>query len=165
MESGLVSAMAPVVSKALTSAQLELNAGWQMKQDSMKEEMRAAQDKTLKRVAAMVTQKVDVMVDDVNQVMDVRSETESEDGEGEVTAGVKAKRQKLKPSAYQKQLWAEARHMSEEYNPGDWKNVSVKRLLREYTDHPEAKMFKAHLADGEVALKYDNMKPSEKNFK
>ena len=93
-----MSAMAPVVSKALTSAQLELNAGWQMKQDSMKEEMRAAQDKTLKRVAAMVTQKVDVMVDDVNQVMDVRSETESEDGEGEVTAGVKAKRQKLKPS-------------------------------------------------------------------
>ena len=51
------------------------------------------------------------------------------------------------------------------YNKGDWKAVSVKRLLREYTDHPEAKIFKFHEADGEVALRYDNQKSAEKIFK
>ena len=158
-----MSAMGPVVKEALTTSQMQLSAQWQVREEALKSDMKAAQEKTLKRVAAMVTQSTEVMVDEAHDQVQVDSDNESD--EEDASSLGKAKKQRMKPSPVQKKMWLEARHMSEEFNQDDWKTVSVKRLLKDYTEHPEAKSFKCHEADGEVSLKYDSMKKAEKVYK
>lgn len=163
LEGRLASAMGPVIKEALSTSQLQLSAQWQIREEALKAELKTTQEKTLKRVANMVSQGTEVMVDDAHDQMEVASGDSADDDEDLDLR--KKKKQRISPSENQKRLWLEARHMSEDFNKGDWKSVSVKRLLKEYTDHPAAKPFKFHDSDGEVALKYDSQKTAEKIFK
>ena len=160
LEARLVTAMGPVVKDALTTSQMQLSAQWQIREEALKCDMKAAQEKTLKRVAAMVTQGAEVMVDEAHD--QVQGESDDESDEEDASSLGKPKKQRMKPSPVQKKMWLEARHMSEDFNLDDWKKVSVKRLLKDYSEHPEAKIFKCHEADGEVSLKYDSQKKTEK---
>ena len=155
-----MTAMGPVVKEALTTSQMQLSAQWQIREEALKAEIKVGQEKTLKRVAAMVTQGTEVMLDDAQG--QVQDDTDDESDEEEASSLVRAKKQRMKPSTTQKKMWLDARHMSEEFNQDDWKNVSVKRLLKDYSEHPEAKIFKCHESDGEVSLKYDSMKVRDK---
>ena len=132
------------------------------REDALKVEVKSSQDSTVKKLAALVAKSSDVMSEEVEARVVVPSEDEGSDSEDKVSA---AKKRRLVPSENQISMWADARRVSADFNKDDWKEVSASRILKDYSEHPDAVSFKAHQVDGEVSLSYQNQRDAEKILK
>ena len=132
------------------------------REDALKVEVKTSQDSTVKKLAALVAKSSDVMSEEVEARVVVPSEDEGSDSEDKVST---AKKRRLVPSENQISMWADARRVSADFNKDDWKEVSASRILKDYSEHPDAVSFKAHQVDGEVSLSYQNQRDAEKILK
>jgi len=162
LENRLASIVQPVFKDSLDAAQLRLLSQLQEREDALKVEVKTSQDSTVKKLAALVAKSSDVMSEEVEARVVAPSEDEGSDSEDKVSA---AKRRRLVPSENQISMWADARRVSADFNKDDWKEVSASRILKDYSEHPDAVSFKAHQVDGEVSLSYQNQKDAEKILK
>lgn len=160
LKNNLQAAMAPVVNSAVEAAKMALSTEFKIREESLLAQVKEDSQRTLKRVSAIVTQNAEIMEDDAERRMEVDS-----DGDDNTGPSLLKSESKLKPSKQQVTWWMQARHMSEEFNPEDWKKAKSKPLVKEYTEHPDAKPFKSHEADGEVAIRYKDKKEIEKIYK
>ena len=118
LKNNLQAAMAPVVNSAVEAAKMALSTEFKIREESLLAQVKEDSQKTLKRVSAIVTQNAEIMEDDAERHMEVDS-----DGDDNTGPSLLKSESKLKPSRQQVTWWMQAGHMSEEFNPEDWKKA------------------------------------------
>ena len=69
------------------------------------------------------------------------------------------------PEELQVYLWETSRKVSSDCAPNDWKRLSIKSVVRKYTEHPSAVMFSAPQAEPQLEdLKWADRKDRKKLY-
>ena len=94
-------------------------------------------------------------VSDVDEMVDLSA----------FSKGGKEIENRIAPSSLGIKVWAQARRVSAEYGPDEWKSAKLQFFIKKYTNHPKALPFKAHDVDHNVEpLEWQKEKDLEKNL-